>query len=414
MIFSGVEWTISFRYLRARKDGFISLISWFSFIGIALGVATLIIVLSVMGGFRNELIGRILGINGHIEVRSANGLIPDYDSLRQTIQDVEGVVSTTSIVNGRAMIIGRHMADGAVIRGMPIESLRQRKLLSENITQGSLEKMSSESIIIGDKLARRLGVRVGDSVRLMSMKMLKVMFGSVPRQKAYKVAAVFDLGVNEYNSHFIFMDLKEAQRYFSLGAENVNSIEVFVSDHDKMHLIKRDLQSIIGQDFAIIDWKEWNSSLINILNIERNVMFIILMVIIVVAAFNIISTLIMLVKDKGKDIAILRTMGANKGTVMRIFLIYGCFIGFIGCLFGCALGVIFVLNIDHIQDFIEYIMGVEVSDAQIYVLSNLPATLNIKEVAVVMFLAFFLSVLATLYPSWRASRVEPVEALRYE
>lgn len=414
-MFSPVEWMIALRYMRARRaEGFISVIAGFSLMGIALGVATLIIVLSVMNGFRGELLERILGLNGHIAVISSSGTLADYDPLAERVRTVDGVVSVTPLVEGQILATNGGRATGALVRGLTPEALAARPSIAGNIRLGSLDQFGADDgVVMGSRLARTLGVRVGDKVTLVSPRGTVTAFGTVPRMQAYRVVATFEVGMFEFDSSFIFMPLEAAQRYFRLG-ETVNQLEIFVEDPDAFQRQRFAIAGVVGPGHRLFDWQQANSSFFNALQVERNVMFLILTLIIVVAAFNIISSLIMLVKDKGAAIAILRTVGASRGMVMRVFFIVGTSIGVVGTISGSILGLLFSENIEVIRRWIETLTGTELFAAEIYFLSQLPAEVDPGEVVMVICMALGLSILATLYPSWRASRLDPVEALRNE
>ncbi len=414
-MFGAFERMVAMRYLRARRqEGFISVIAWFSLLGIGLGVATLIIVMSVMNGFRQELLTRILGVNGHISVYDNANAFTDYASLADQIRKIPGVVDVTPTIEGQVMTTANNQATGALVRGLAPEELKRHPLLANNIVFGNIADFTgSDSILIGDKLARTLGVRVGDSVNLISPKGSVTVFGTVPRMKAYKVAAMFDVGMFEYDSRFIFMPLEAAQVYFQYP-NSVTYLDVRLDNADSATAKAVELRRTLGPKRTVYDWQQSNSSFFTAIQVERNVMFLILTLIIVVAAFNIISSLIMLVKDKGRDIAILRTMGATRGMIMRIFLLSGASVGVIGTIFGFVLGVLFADNIETIRQWIQHLSGTDVFQAEIYFLSQLPAVIDPGEVALVVGMGLALSFLATLYPSWRAARLDPVEALRYE
>ncbi len=414
-MFSPVEWMIALRYMRARRaEGFISVIAGFSLMGIALGVATLIIVLSVMNGFRGELLERILGLNGHIAVISSTGTLSDYDPLAERVRMVDGVLSVTPLVEGQILATNGGRAAGALVRGLTPEALAARPSIAGNIRLGSLDQFGADDgVVMGSRLARTLGVRVGDKVTLVSPRGTVTAFGTVPRMQAYRVVATFEVGMFEFDSSFIFMPLEAAQRYFRLG-ETVNQLEIFVEDPDAFQRQRFEIAAVVGPGYRLFDWQQANSSFFNALQVERNVMFLILTLIIVVAAFNIISSLIMLVKDKGSAIAILRTVGASRGMVMRVFFIVGTSIGVVGTITGAILGLLFSENIEVIRRWIESLTGTELFAAEIYFLSQLPAEVDPGEVVMVVSMALGLSILATIYPSWRASRLDPVEALRNE
>lgn len=414
-MFSAFEWMMAMRYLRARKrEGFVSVITWFSLLGIAIGVATLIIVMSVMNGFRAELMDRILGLNGHVNVYALSGAMDDYDAKADIVRKVEGVISATPLIEGQVMATADGEARGAVMRGIKPEDLASRDMLASNIMAGSLDNFGADdTIIIGTEMARRLGVRVGDRVTIVSPKGQPTAFGTVPRMRAFKVVATFSIGMFEYDSGFAFIPLHSAQIYFQMP-DRVSNLEVFVNDTGATQEIGKRIESALDQQARIFDWQRTNASFFNAIQVERNVMFLILTLIILVAAFNIISSLIMLVKDKGRDIAILRTMGATRGSIMRVFFIAGASIGVIGTVSGFALGLWFSLNIEGIRQWIQSVTGTELFAAEIYFLAQLPSKVDPMEVLATVLMGLGLSFLATLYPSWRAARLDPAEALRYE
>ena len=414
MMFSPFERMVSMRYLRARrKEGFISVIAGFSLLGIGLGVATLIIVMSVMNGFRAELMGRILGLNGHIGIYGEAGLLPSFDAIAQDVARLPGVVAVTPTVEGQVMATSRVGASGALVRGVRADALSSRETILKGI-QGDLAAFQGDdAVIVGYRLAEKLGLQIGDQIQLINPKGNATAFGMMPRIRSYKIVATFNVGMFEYDSSFIFMPLPAAQLYFQMP-DAVTHLEVRLDNPDHVAKLRLSIAQIVGSAGRIYDWQQANSSFFNAIQVERNVMFLILTLIILVAAFNIISSLIMLVKDKGRDIAILRTMGATRGMIMRIFFLSGASVGVIGTLFGVALGVSFAMNIEAIRHFLQNIIGVELFSAEIYFLTQIPARVELWEVVRVALMALGLSFAATLYPSWRAARLDPVEALRYE
>jgi lipoprotein-releasing system permease protein len=417
MIFSPFERLVARRYLRARrKEGFISVIAGFSLAGIALGVATLIIVMSVMNGFRAELLGRILGLNGHFGVSSALSTgLTEFDDIAGRIRQVDGVVRVTPIAEGQAMATVRGTAAGVLVRGMRLQDLLSHPELSTSIVEGSLEGFDETAdVMIGSRFANRHGLRPGDRITLIAPRIRSTAFGSVPRMKSYRVKAVFEIGMFEYDSTFLFVGLSAAQTFFRLGDAAVSSLEVMLSDADRVDSSRSAISRAAGKPVRLLDWRRANASFFNAIQVERNVMFLILTLIIVVAAFNVISGLIMMVNDKGRDIAILRTMGATRGMIMRIFLLSGMSVGVFGTIAGFILGLSFSLNIDTIKQWLEGLTGGELFSAEIYFLSQLPAKVDATEVTTVVLMTLVLSLLATIYPAWRAARLDPVEALRYE
>ncbi|HEX6956837.1 MAG TPA: lipoprotein-releasing ABC transporter permease subunit [Ferrovibrio sp.] len=414
--FSRFEWMLALRYLRARRqEGFISVIAIFSFLGIMLGVATLIIVMSVMNGFRVELMGRILGLNGHLTIQSEAGLtVKDYDRVADIVARLPGVVMANPMIDGQVMATANNAAVGAMVRGVPPADLRRESAIANGIRQGSLQDFQGEdAVAIGHRLARKLGLNLGDQITLISPQSTTTPFGSVPRVARYRVAAIFDVGMFEYDSSFIYMPFEAAQTYFRLPKQ-ASAVEVRVNDPDKARSVAREISQAIGPQYRLYDWQQANAHFVNALDVERNVMFLILTLIIVVAAFNIISSMIMLVKDKGRDIAILRTMGTSRGAIMRVFVISGASIGVLGTATGFVLGLVFSLNIETIRQWLQNLTGTELFSAEIYFLSKLPAKVENTQVLAVVLMGLALSFLATLYPSWRAARLDPVEALRYE
>ena len=414
-MFSAFEWMMAVRYLRARRqEGFVSVIAWFSLLGIAIGVATLIIVMSVMNGFRAELMNRILGLNGHVNIYAPIGQMTDYDTKADIVRGVPGVISATPLIEGQVMATNNGQARGLVLRGIKSTDLLARDIIADNIQSGSLDAFGADdSVIIGAELARRLGVRVGDKITIISPKGQPTAFGTVPRMRAFEVAATFSIGMFEYDSGFAYIPLHAAQVYFQMK-DSVNNLEVFVTDPDSTTAISANIKHALDQQARVLDWQKTNASFFNAIQVERNVMFLILTLIIVVAAFNIISSLIMLVKDKGRDIAILRTMGATRGMIMRIFFLAGASVGIIGTFSGFGLGLWFSLNIENIRQFIQGLTGTDLFAAEIYFLSQLPAEVDPGEVVSVLLMGLGLSFLATIYPAWRAARIDPAEALRYE
>jgi lipoprotein-releasing system permease protein len=413
--FAPFEWLLSGRYLRARrKEGFISVIAGFSFLGITLGVATLIIVLAVMNGFRKELLDKILGLNGHLLVEAQESPLTDWKDVTERISQVAGVRLAAPVVDGAALASSPFNASAILVRGIRPDDLNNLTSIAGAIKHGSLERFDEgQSVIIGSRLADQLSLHAGDRITLATPGGPASPTGTAPRIKPYTVAAVFEIGMSEYDSVMVFMPLAEAQSYLN-RANDVTGIEVFITTNpDQIDGFRKIVNEAAGRPVFLLDWRQRVSTFFNALQVERNVMFLILTMIVLVAALNMISGLIMLVKDKGSDIAILRTMGASQGSIMRVFLIAGAAIGVVGTLAGFFVGLLICLNIDQIRQFLSWLTGTELFPAKLYFLSKLPAEIDFGETSAVVIMALTLSFLATLYPSWRAARLDPVEALRY-
>jgi lipoprotein-releasing system permease protein len=413
--FSRFEWMLSLRYLRARrKEGFISVIAGFSFIGILLGVATLIIVMAVMNGFRQELLEKILGLNGHLLIQPLDAPLTDFEAVAERISKIPGIRLAAPVVEGQALASSPFGSSGVLVRGWRAADLRKLPSIADNLKQGTLAGFDEgQGVLIGRRLADQLTVHAGENVTLVAPRGAVTPMGTMPRIKTYKVAGVFEIGMSEYDLGFLFMPLTEAQAYFNRSGD-VTAIEVYVDSPDQVDYYRKRISEVAGRPIFIIDWRQRNATFFNALQVERNVMFLILTLIVLVAALNIVSGLIMLVKDKGPDIAIMRTMGATQGAIMRIFLITGASIGVVGTLVGLLAGVVICRNIEAIRQFLSWLTSTELFPPTLYFLSRLPADMDLTETTAVVVMALALSLLATLYPSWRAARLDPVEALRYE
>jgi len=416
-MFDAFERTVAGRYLRARRgERFVSVIAAFSLIGIALGVATLIIVMAVMSGFKDDLLSRILGLNGHLGVFATSSAgLTDYVADAARIRALPGVVSATPVLEGQVLLSANGENSGGIVRGIAPADLRKLPSIAGNIRAGSLDRFQgSDAIAIGITLAQRFGLEVGSKITLLSPEGAVTAFGTVPRVKAYRVAAIFQAGMNEYDSTFTFLPLQAAQIYFQ-KPDAVTHIEVMVRDPEHVSAVNREIrEALAGEPVRVIDWTQSNDSFFAAVQVEQNVMFLILTLIILVAAFNVISSLIMMVKDKTRDIAVLRTLGAGRGAIMRIFLMCGASVGITGTFVGTVLGVVFCWNIERIRLLLQSATGTTLFDPTVYYLEHLPAKLDPYTVAQVVVMALTLSLLATLYPSWRAARTDPVEALRHE
>lgn len=412
--FGAFEWLLAMRYLRSRRrEGIVSVIAIISFLGIMLGVATLIIVMSVMNGFRTELLSRILGLNGHLYVQGIGVNITEYDALAESVLAVPGVTAAIPLVDGQVMVQSARNAGGALVRGMREADLKSMPIIADNIVMGTLDGLEEGGVAVGSRLAENLGLVVGDNITLLSPRGAITPFGTAPKVGAFPIRAIFEIGMSEYDASFVFMPLDEARAFFRTN-EGVSSLEIRVANPDRVNDFVGPIVMATGPCCAVSTWQQRNESFFSALQVERNVMFLILTLILIVASLNIISGLVMLVKDKGRDIAVLRTMGATRGAVMRAFFISGASIGVAGTIAGFLLGLVFCLNIENLRQFLSRLSGTELFSPEIYFLSRMPAEVDASEVTAVVMMALFLSFAATLYPAWRAASLDPVEALRYE
>ena len=407
---------IAFRYIKSRRvEGFISISAWFSLLGIMLGVATFIVVMSVMNGFRTELVDRILGINGHLIIYSKNErTIPNYTKIINKILDTPNVVAVTAHLEGQALAKNKNSISGVIIRGSNWSDLAAKKLLWKSLNQSTISNFKNkQNIIMGYRLGQKLNLKVGDFVSLISPNGMETALGVLPVNQNFKIGGFFDMGMYEYDNNFIFIPWKKAELF--LSTNNVaHGIEVFLKDQKLTSSVNLQLQSKLNKNLIVIDWKKRNSSFMNALAVEKNVMFVILTLIILVAAFNIISSMIMLVQTKKADIALMRTMGASQYLIIKVFMLTGSIIGFLGTFVGVLLGVFVSMNIEKIRQLITSIFGQELFSAEIYFLSKLPSNININEVLIVICISIFLTLLASIFPAWKASKISPAEALRYE
>ncbi|MHB2169220.1 lipoprotein-releasing ABC transporter permease subunit [Alsobacter sp. R-9] len=413
--FARFEWMVALRYLRARRrEGFISVIAGFSFAGIMLGVATLIVVMSVMNGFRSELLNKIVGLNGHLFIGAVDKPLTDYGEVAAQLNKIQGVRFAFPLVEGQALASSQAQAGGVLVRGVREADIKRIPAIGDTIRAGSLEGFDAAGgVAVGRRLAEQLFIRPGDTLTLTAPKGAETPFGITPRIKSYPVTAIFEVGMSEFDSSFVYLPLAEAQAFFNRDGD-VTAIEVFLDKPDAIDEARTNIEGTIERPMVISDWRQRNRTFFGVLEVERNVMFLILLMIVLVAALNIVSGLIMLVKDKSRDIAILRTMGATRGSVMRIFLITGASIGIVGTLAGFMLGLVISLNVESLRAFFSRVTNTNLFPAEFYFLSRLPAEVNPREVVTIVIMAMVLSLLATLYPSWRAARLDPVEALRYE
>lgn len=418
-MFSKFERTLAMRYLKARKkEGFLSLTAAFAFTGIMLGVATLIIVMSVMNGFRSDLLDRILGFGGHVEILSQNPSgIKDFDSLLEDLRKDSRITKATPMIAGQAMVIQSRKAIGVKVNGISEEELKNRPLIASNILYGNLDAFNQQdnSILIGIRMANKLSLLPGDEVTLIAPEGNPTVFGTMPRTRRFKVAAVFKVGMSAYDENVVFMNLRGAQKFYHLP-DAINSVEIFTTDPYKVRAVRENMVQNYGAQYGFYayDWMQTNSKFFGAVQVERNVMFIILTLIILIAAFNIISTLVMLVKNKSRDIAIMRTMGAPRTSITKIFFLTGAGISITGTLLGVGAGLLFCANIESIRQGIQFLLGTELFSEEIYFLSQLPAKVDPMEVGVIVTIALSISFLFSIFPALRAARLDPVEALRYE
>lgn len=413
--FSALEWQIAGRYLRARRrDSFISVIAGISFLGIMLGVATLIVVMAVMTGFRADLLDRILGVNGHATIRAYDSADNNRNGLTARLEQVDGVVLVTPLLDGQAMLSAGDAVRGVLVRGLPVEKLKQLPSLKGNVVAGSFDDLNKKNrIAIGARLAERYGFEVGDKLSLISPRGTITPFGTAPRLTQFEIAAIFRIGLSEYDLNFTFLSMSEAARFFGLN-ENQSAVDIILEDPDSIDELAPALRAAAGEGHYLTDWKQANRTLAGALEVERNVMFLILTMILLVAALNIISGLVMLVRDKGRDIAVLRSMGASRGLVMRVFFITGASIGVLGTIAGVGLGTLFCAYIEEVRQALIWLTGANLFPAEVYFLERMPALVLPKDLMQVTGMALTLSFLSTLYPAWRAANTEPVEALRNE
>jgi len=419
-MFTSPERLLAFRYMRSkRRDGFVSVITLFSILGIMLGVATLILVTSLMNGIREEMTSNFIGLDGHVSIYGrGGGSVQNVDAVLELLMKQQGAVHAVERIEGQVMASSPRQALGAQVVGYTSEGIITREKLMQNITAGELDDFEAgNGVVVGERLANNLGLGVGDAITLISPQGRQTFAGFVPRIKAYTIRATFELGMHMLDSSLILMPYNDAAVYFQVAQGEqgaASSVTLSLKDAEASEGIAKALYQEFGGEYRVFDYKQANSSIFTALNIQRDVMVVILGLIIVVATFNIISSLIMLVQDKARDIAILRTMGASRKMIRNIFLLAGMMIGVVGTLLGFGLGLIAAYNIEAIRKGLEAMLGQELLVGNIYFLSSLPTKVDMSEVATIVLFSLLLSLFSTLYPSYKAAAQEPAEALRYE
>ena len=410
------ELWVSFKFLFPKtKEKFFSIITFISFAGISLGVATLIIVMSVMNGFRDELTSKILGVNGHLKIKTFNNLkIEKHKQLKLEIQENINNVKVHKVIVGQGLLNYRSYSSGTIMKGVETDYFTDRKIFNEKIANKTLSSFKKkEGVIVGEKLREKLNLKIGDNINIISPDNIETILGSIPRSANFKIVGFFSIGMYEYDSSLIFVPISLMQKFLNLN-KKIDFLEIYTNNFSEINSLKEKIYKFIPDYFKIIDWRELNPTLFNALEVERNVMFLILLLIILVAAFNLISSMIILVSTKSRDIGVLRTLGVGKRQLLKIFIINGFFIGLCGTILGLIIGVTFCLNINEIKQAIEFFLNFELFSEEIYFFTKLPVILDFVQIMNIIIISLTLSFLATIYPSIKASRVEPINLIKWD
>ena len=410
------EFWVSCKFLFPKtKEKFFTIITFISFAGISLGVATLIIVMSVMNGFRDELTSKILGVNGHLKIKAFNNLkIEKHDELKLMIEEKLDHVNAHKVVVSQGLLNYQSYSSGVLMKGVEVDYFLDRKIFKENLKKESLNLFkNNEGIIVGEKIKEKLNLKIGDKINIISPDNMETILGTIPRSANFKIIGFFSIGMYEYDSSLILIPTLLMQKFLNLN-KKIDYLEIYINDFSQINFYKKKIDQIIPNYLKIIDWRELNPTLFNALEVERNVMFLILLLIILVAAFNLISSMIILVSTKSRDIGVLRTLGVGRKQLLKIFIMNGFFIGLCGTILGLIIGIMFCLNINEIKETLEYFLNLELFSEEIYFFTKLPIILDLVQITKIVLISLILSFLATIYPSIKASRVEPINLIKWE
>ncbi len=410
------EFWVSYKFLFPKtKEKFFSIITFISFAGIALGVATLIIVMSVMNGFRDELTSKILGVNGHLKIKPFNNLkIEKHNQIKVEIEKKINDLNVHKVVLGQGLLNHYSYSSGILMKGVETDYFTERKLFNNKINNETLISFKkNEGIIIGEKIRDKLNLKIGDRINIISPDNMETILGTMPRSADFKIIGFFSIGMYEYDSSLIFFPTTLMQKFLNLN-KNIDFLEIYMENFSQIESAKNQIKEFLPYYFNIIDWRALNPSLFNALEVERNVMFLILLLIIIVAAFNLISSMIILVSTKSRDIGVLRTLGVSRKQLLKIFIINGSFIGLCGTILGLVIGISFCLYINEIKQTLEYFLNFELFSEEIYFFTKLPVILDHIQILKIIIISLFLSFLATIYPSFKASKVEPINLIKWD